>query len=253
VPGVIGAPRPVIAVTGRRVSGQVITHAVGFLDAPVDAYLSEYTDNLWSAGAMPVNLPGSADPVAVAEIVDGLVLSGGDDVDPRAYGRALGASVHPVDPLRDELELGLLSAMLELEKPVLGICRGAQLINVAFGGTLVADLPPDAGESHASYDHPRDHRRHAVHLDPGTRGHDLYGPEIWVNSFHHQAVERPGRGVTVSGRAVDGVAEMIEVADLPVLGVQWHPECLDADPVFEWLVSEARKRLTFPQPREAIA
>jgi putative glutamine amidotransferase len=245
--------RPVVAVTGRRLSGQVITSAVGFRDAPVDAYLSEYTDKTWAAGGMPVNLPSRVDVGEVADVIDGLVLSGGDDVDPRAYGRGLTASVHHVDPGRDEFELALLVAMVDREKPVLGICRGAQLINVAFGGTLVADLALDAGESHGSYAHPRDLRRHRVTFDPGTRGHGLYGRDVRVNSFHHQAVEQPGRGVVVSGRAADGVAEMIEVADLPILGVQWHPECLDADPIFDWLIEEARARPTFPQPREAIA
>jgi putative glutamine amidotransferase len=251
----------VVAVTGRQLSGRVLTSAVGFRDAPLDVYLSEYTDKIWAAGGLPVNLPTCGDPTQVADRLDALVLSGGDDVDPRAYGRPLGAAVHHVDPRRDRFELALLEAVLERDLPVLGICRGAQLINVALGGTLVADLPLDCGEAHASFEFPRELRRHAVHLEPGTTGHRLYGSEVWVNSFHHQAVETPGAGVTVSGRAADGVAEMIEVADRPVLGVQWHPECLDSDPVFDWLVEGAGRRAghlpgaarTYAQPREAIA
>lgn len=228
--------RPLVGLTGRRITGAVLTSAVGFQDAPVDAYLSEYAHQVTAAGGIPFHVPLGTDVAPLAGKLDALVLAGGDDLDPRQYGAVASPLIGPIDPRRDEFELALFQAMLDGGRPVLGVCRGAQLINVALGGTLVADLPLGCGQSHGSYAYPRALRRHSVRFVPGSLAHRLYGDEAEVNSFHHQAVDLLGRGVTVTGRADDGVVEAVELGGAPVLGVQWHPECLADDPAFDWLV-----------------
>jgi putative glutamine amidotransferase len=236
---------PVIGLSGRRTVARQLGAPAGFHDAPVDAYFSEYAVAVDGAGGLPVHLALDSDPESIADAIDGLVLSGGDDVDPFYYGAAVGPRTASVDPFRDDFELRVFTAMVAAGKPVLGICRGSQLINVALGGTLVPDLPVGHGESHASYAYPRAHRRHDVRFEVGSLAHRLYGARTRVNSFHHQAVERPGTGVRVTGLADDDVPEAIEVAGAPILGLQWHPECFGADPAFDWLVVGARgDRLT---------
>ena len=200
----------------------------GFADAPVDAYLSEYADAVARAGGVPLHLPMLVDQAeVVASRIDALILVGGADIGD--------------EPDRDAFEFALLGAVLAAGKPVLGICRGAQVINVALGGTLVADLPRGIGADHADLSQPRGLRRHRVTMTRGSLASRLYGETVEVNSFHHQAVDTPGEGVLVVGRADDGVAEVIEVFGRPVLGLQWHPETLDDDPCFGWLVGAARR------------
>lgn len=235
---------PLIGLTGRRVPALVLGVPHGWANAPVDAYFSEYAQSVAAGGGLPVHAPMTADPHELAHRCDGFVFSGGEDVDPVRYGGVVTAATTVVDPARDEFEIALLEAALALRKPVLGICRGAQLINVVCGGTLMPDLAIGQGNSHASYAYPRTYRRHEVRFDDGSLSHRLYGPRISVNSFHHQAVDQAGAGVTVTGRAGDGVAEAIEVEGAPVLGLQWHPECFDIDPAFGWLVEVSRLQNT---------
>ncbi|GAA1860063.1 gamma-glutamyl-gamma-aminobutyrate hydrolase family protein [Pseudonocardia ailaonensis] len=216
----------------------------GFNDSPADIYLSEYAQAAIRAGGLPVHLPLDVDARQVAQRIDGLLISGGADIDPAHYGADAAAAPDYGDALRDASELALVQEMRSAGKPVLGICRGAQLINVALGGSLVADLPVGTGESHAARDHPRALRRHNVTFEAGSLAARLYGPSVAVNSFHHQAVDVPGKGVHVSGWADDGVVESIEVEDEDILGVQWHPEALDSDPAFEWLVTSSAVLIT---------
>lgn len=234
------ASPPLIGLTGRRVPAMVLGVPHGWADAPIDAYFSEYAQSVTASGGLPVHTPLTADPHDLAARCDGFVFSGGEDVDPVRYSGTITPATTVVDPRRDEFEIALFEAAVALRKPVLGICRGAQLINVARGGTLVSDLLIGEGSSHASYAYPRTHRRHTVHFAEDTIGHRLYGRHTWVNSFHHQAVDRPGRGIVVSGHADDGVAEAIELDGAPVLGLQWHPECFNTDPAFGWLVDACR-------------
>lgn len=232
--------RPLIGLTGRQVPARVLGVPHGWADARIEAYFGEYAQAVTACGGLALHTPLAADPQALALRCDGFVFSGGEDVDPGRYGGLLTAATSAVDPQRDEFEMALFEAALALGKPILGICRGAQLINVARGGTLIADLAVGEGTSHASYAYPRAHRRHTVRFIEGTLGHRLYGPSTSVNSFHHQAVDRPGRGVAITGRACDGVAEAIELDGAPVLGLQWHPECFDIDPAFGWLVETSK-------------
>ncbi|MDR6866671.1 putative glutamine amidotransferase [Microbacterium resistens] len=233
---------PLIGITGRRKTASLIGAPSGFADAPLETYFSEYATSVLAAGGLPVHLPLDAPPSALADRLDAIIVTGGDDVDPRRYGQPPGAHTLTVDPERDDFESLLMEEAITRRLPLLGICRGAQLLNVVRGGTLRQHLALGEGESHGSYAYPRAYRAHEVRTVPGSVVESLYGASVRVNSFHHQAVERPGSGVSVTGTAPDGVVEAIELDGLPALGLQWHPEALAGDPVFGWLVERARSR-----------
>lgn len=244
---------PLIAITGRRGAGALIGAPRGFADAPVDIYLSEYAESVVRAGGLPVHIPLVADAALVMDRMDGLLIAGGEDVDPRRYGQSPGPWTTVVDPLRDQYEIDLIAAAIARDVPVLGICRGQQILNVARGGTLVQHLEFGEGESHGSYAYPRAHRVHDVEFTPDSTLARVYGSTVRVNSFHHQAVDRPGEGVVVAGRASDGVIEAIEVEGARALGVQWHPEVFGGDPIFDWLVRSAAAVSVSTDAQEAAA
>ncbi len=239
---------PLIGITGRRAAADLIGAPAGFEDAPVDIYLEEYAASARLAGGLPVHIPLEVDATALIEHLDGLILAGGEDVDPELYGQERGEHTTPGDGLRDRAEIALLAAAVEKGVPVLGICRGQQLINVAFGGTLIQHLDgTDNQDEHFHGHRPRRERVQEVTFEPGSVLHQAYGDAIRVNSFHHQAIDAPGTGVRVIGRAQDGVIEAIEVDGTEVIAVQWHPECFAGDPIFDRFVdtaAQARERRT---------
>ncbi|MEU3980011.1 gamma-glutamyl-gamma-aminobutyrate hydrolase family protein [Streptomyces sp. NPDC026672] len=177
------------------------------------------------AGGIAVMLPPDdpAHAAAVVERLDGLVIAGGPDVDPGRYGAERSPRTGPAAPERDAWELALIGAALGAGVPLLGICRGMQLLNVALGGTLVQHI-----DGHAEV--PGKFGEHAVRPVPGTRYASVVPEETVVPTFHHQAVERLGEGLVASAFAEDGTVEAIETggAGAFVLGVQWHPE-MDED------------------------
>jgi putative glutamine amidotransferase len=186
-----------------------------------------YLRAIESAGGMPVVLPPLGDAAALLERLDGICLSGGPDLDPEAYGAPdRHAELGPTEPDLDAFELALARAADERGIPVLGICRGAQALNVARGGSLHQHVP-----AHRQTE-PATATTHTVHVDPGTRLAGLVGTRpLRVNSFHHQAVDALGRGLRVVARAADGTVEAVEAAGARlVLGVQWHAEGLVAQP-----------------------
>ncbi len=195
-----------------------------------------YADALRRAGALPVAVP-PMDPenaAALLERVDGLVLTGGEDVEARLYGEAPHPRAEAPDPERDRWEAALVRAARTHRLPTLAICRGMQIANVAFGGTLVQDIASErpGAEKHGRED-ARAARVHAVHVEAGTRLARVLGVEsLTVNSLHHQAVDRHGSGLRIVARAGDGIVEAVEWADDDwwMLGVQWHPEELDRSP-----------------------
>lgn len=151
---------------------------------------------------------------------DGLILCGGGDIDPGYYHEEVDGSVN-IDHARDRTEFALMKAFVDAGKPVLGICRGLQLINVFFGGTLYQDLEnARAHSSFSDYD-----LIHHVHAEAGSIVRGLYGADFVVNSYHHQAVKDLGKGLRATMKATgSSVIEGIEHETLPVLAVQWHPE-----------------------------
>ncbi|MFF9213276.1 MULTISPECIES: gamma-glutamyl-gamma-aminobutyrate hydrolase family protein [unclassified Streptomyces] len=240
--------KPLIGITGRRLSlGMVKRTSRRFQYQFTDSYFSAFGDNVAAAGGIPVNLPFRADAEAVIERLDGLVVTGGQDVHPSRWGGS--AQVDPgVDPrwdfdapdlARDEYEAALITAALRANVPILGVCRGHQLLNVVLGGTLVEHIE-EGRIIHASQNYAPDDGdgEHIVSFTPGSLAHTLYGPQRVVNSWHHQAVDRLGRGLSVMGTTADGVVEAIKLDDSPVVGVQWHPEWMaSSDPLFDWLVA----------------
>ena len=203
-----------------------------------------YVRSTEGAGLTPVIIPPFTDPARAADVLvaaSGLLLTGGEDVDPRRYGAEPHAATQPPNPARDETELELLRVARERRIPVLAICRGIQIVNVAFGGTLVQDLPserPSAIVHDQPHDeaHPRSDRCHAVALSSGSLVAGAAGATaLEVNSYHHQAVDRLGAGLQATGHAPDGVVEACEGTERGwwLLAVQWHPEDLTTD-VHAW-------------------
>lgn len=151
---------------------------------------------------------------------DGLLLAGGDDIDPVRFGQANCGS-RGIDRARDEAELALLTAFFGAGKPVLAICRGHQVVNVWLGGDLVQDLDPSLAPFHGGGE---EDRVHPVKAAEGSLLHRLYGPVFSVNSSHHQALGRLGRGLSATARSEGGVIEAAEHNALPLISVQFHPE-----------------------------
>nr|WP_202550936.1 gamma-glutamyl-gamma-aminobutyrate hydrolase family protein [Streptomyces sp. SID8352] len=232
-----------IGITGRRLpAASLPLLEERYRHTRIDMYFTDFPRRVHRAGGIPVELPYEAGTRETVTRLDGLVITGGHDIHPALWGGGPDDAAGPIDVLRDEYEIALATAALDLLLPVLGVCRGAQVLNVARGGQLVPHLP-DHPVDHVSGTLPVHTLQHEVRLAEGSLARRLYGPSTRVNSLHHQAVGRCGRGITVTGRAPDGTAEVIEVPGSPVLGVQWHPEWMSGpDPAFEWLAAVSAGR-----------
>lgn len=193
-----------------------------------------YMQALLACGAMPAALPLTSDPAALADMIDmmdGFLFTGGGDIDPRLFGEQTRDVCGAIDPTRDAMELPLARMLAARpDKPVLGICRGFQVMNVALGGTLYQDLTADAGRSVIAHrqKQPDCYTSHSVTLaQDAILAHIAGSTEISVNSLHHQAVNRLGEGMRATALAPDGIIEAAEFAGHPFyVGVQWHPERL---------------------------
>jgi putative glutamine amidotransferase len=196
-----------------------------------------YVRALESAGLIPLVVPPLANAAAAVRVLDGvsgLVLTGGEDVDPAHYGETARRELGPVNCARDETELALFAAARNRSLPTLAICRGIQVVNVALGGSLVQDLPSQRSDvgAHELGDE-RTSRVHGVSIDPASRLASILGAQsLGVNSIHHQAIDRLGHSVRINARADDGVIEGLESDDPEwwMVAVQWHPEELVSTP-----------------------
>ena len=211
-------------------------------DIEVNVSQRTYSERIDAAGGLPVLLPaseaGTADPGATVELLDALVLSGGSDIDPAAYGAASDPHTQNTRPERDLFELALARAALERDLPLLGVCRGLEILNVALGGTLEQHL----GDAELHLHTPGRFSDHDVRLEPGSLAARAAGAErITVRSHHHQGVGRLGEGLVATGWAEPG--EVIEAIELPdrrwALGILWHTEEEETSAVIASLVETA--------------
>lgn len=236
-------PSPVILVTTG------IMHNEN--DQPVYQPRNTYFNALRRSGAYSVILPPLPDTGSVRRLlngVDGLLVTGGGDIDPDFYGESRNTRCGPSDIDRDRTEITAVQIAIELGIPVFGICRGHQVLNVALGGTLIQDIPSQVENSIVHCEENNRKPLHSVSIADGTILSKIQNENaIMVNSIHHQGVNKPGNGLRVSAISRDGVAEAIESVDgRPILSVQWHPEEYTAEypqfgKLFDWFVDEAAR------------
>ena len=208
--------RPVIGVTtyGRDNHGRYTLPA-------------EYVSAVQRAGALPLLIPpGTGHAEEYLELVDGLILTGGGDIDPAHYGGAQHETLYNVDTDRDRLELALAHEVVKRSVPTLGVCRGAQIVNVALGGTLIEHLPAEIGETVLHRKPSREPTPHPVRVKPGSRLASIVGiQELHPQSWHHQAIRSAAAGLEIVAHAPDGTIEAVEMIKHPwLIAVQWHPE-----------------------------
>lgn len=221
----------------------------GYGPESLHAVPDDYVKAIWEAGGLPILLPILPPEAssAMVDCVDGLLLTGGGDVDPSLYSERRSEALVGVDPRRDSIESAIVHQSIDRSRPLLAVCRGVQVLNVALGGTLIPDLPSAGWESHYQKA-PGTDPHHEVSIDPGSRiGRALGRPTLAVNSFHHQALRAEAPGLKPVAWATDGLVEAVELSDSSrwVVGVQWHPEMMVPDHpaqslLFRALVEEAR-------------
>lgn len=192
---------------------------------------SNYCRVLDRAGAVPV-ISAGGDPDALAAAMDGILFTGGGDIDPVRYGEENTHNIRS-DAELDEMELLLFRSFYALKKPIFGICRGIQTINVGMGGTLIQDIPSQVTVSAHKPLAEGEKPRHTVTAVPGSAVCRLFGSEFRTNSYHHQAVKTCGAGLTPTAVTDDGVIEAVEHESLPIIGIQWHPERMAGEESFD--------------------
>jgi putative glutamine amidotransferase len=237
---------------GIPVIGLTTYHGMDDESTPIVGLNRAYVDALIGSGAAPVLIPSGMQEHTCRELfnrLDGIVFTGGGDVDPDRFHGEKYPKIDDVDLERDDIELRLLMAAVVEKKPFLGICRGLQLINVGLGGTLYTHIPaqlPLAQKHDFKLNYPRDFLAHSVRLVGGTHLADILdATEIMVNSMHHQGVKDIAGALHSAADSPDGLVEGIELPDHPFgIAVQWHPECIADQPssqkLFHAFVDAAR-------------
>jgi gamma-glutamyl-gamma-aminobutyrate hydrolase PuuD len=229
--------RPVIGITAYA------EPAVrwGVWEVPAAVVPLAYVRQVEAAGGRPVLVPPSLDGIEeTIDVVDGLLFSGGSDIDPDEYGQEAHPETNGIRPERDRAELALLTAALDRDLPLLAVCRGSQVLNVARGGDLVQHLPEVVGDEKHKHT-PGTFADHEVDVKEGTRLRALLGERAPVKSHHHQGFGRVGEGLVETAWAEDGTLEAVEDPDKRfAVGVLWHPEEGEDAALFDALVAEAR-------------
>lgn len=225
--------KPVIGITGNY---EDLTCKLG----------KGYYQKVVEAGGVPVIIPPVTDPhviINTLDRIDALILSGGGDYNPLWAGEEPSPLLHGINAERDQAELMITRLAYHRQIPMLGICRGIQTLAMALGGKVFQDISDRATEKH-SQDADRSEPTHTVTVEKDSILYHLYSQQstLYVNSFHHQAVSDTGAKFRVTARSADGIIEAMESTEYkPVMGVQWHPECLEnGTPLFQWLVEEAQ-------------
>lgn len=217
--------RPLIGLTTRNIISPKY-------NIPMVASPKSYSEALLKAGALPVLIPLNTPEEefeALLERIDGIIFTGGGDIETARYQGETHEKVGDVDQERDQIELSLVHKVVEIEMPFLGICRGFQVINVAYGGTLYSHISDQLDNSleHSCFpDFPWDHIAHEVEVEGGSKLAEILGKtSVEVNSLHHQGAKEIGEGLVVTAKAPDGLVEGLELPDYPFgVAVQWHPE-----------------------------
>lgn len=217
-----------IGITCSRITGGA--WGIYSLGHFMDYTFSDYSQAVLHAGGAPVIIPAAQDQISLEAILDalqGLILSGGPDLNPRCYGEEPQSGLGEVDQTLDRMELLAAKLAIERNLPLLGICRGIQVLNVAMGGTLYQDIASQVPDSICHT--PKTDKAvntHTVRIEAGSRLRKILGRrEIWVNGKHHQALKNVAPGLAIAARARDGVVEAVEFKEKRfAIGVQWHPE-----------------------------
>lgn len=229
--------RPIVGITSYAEEARW-----GVWELPAALIPLSYVRAVERAGGRPLLVPPSVEGVEeTLDALDGLILSGGADLDPASYGAERHPQTDGTRPERDSAELALLEGALARDMPVLAVCRGSQVLNIARGGDLVQHLPEVVG--HEGHKHtPGVFADHGVDVLPGTRLHEVVGEHAPVKSHHHQGYGRLGEGLREAARAEDGTVEAIEDPSRRfALGVLWHPEEEEDAALFKALVEEAQR------------
>lgn len=237
--------KPVIGITGHYTREEL------FDAVKVDRH---YVEAVKSAGGIPLVIPVLEESYLAKDVLgrmDGLLLTGGPDVLPMLFDENPHVRIGSIDAGRDKWEIALFMKAYEMDMPILGICRGIQIMNVALGGTLYQDIPSQLKLAHAHFakDAPMDTLFHGIKIEPGLKLHEILGKSgIMVNSCHHQALKMVAKEFAIGAVANDGVIEAIEASGKNfVAGVQWHPEALcriheEHAKIFEAFLEAARKK-----------
>ena len=233
--------KPIILITGGT--------SYSVTGKPQWALNYSYHERITEAGGIPMMALNIQCVDEYVEIADGLLLSGGKDVEPKYYNQEKKYESVVTDPVRDELEWALVKAFVTKNKPIFGICRGIQTMNTYFGGTLYQDIPTELGGNHSGG------VNHELKMKEDSILGKLFGESMVINSYHHQVIERGASGFVATAWSDAGgheIVEAIEHESLPIWGVQWHPEsmsgavtnpveCVDSAPMFKYFVEQCKK------------
>lgn len=217
--------RPIIGITGNTANYK----NADFESFKIDYVSLGFSEAVSKVGGIPIVLPVKNESFAAeyVNMIDGLLLSGGQDVSPMLYGEEPRKVIGPISPERDLSEVAIIKEAIRQKKPILGICRGLQLINVVLGGSLYQDLNEDESITiqHVQRALP-EHVTHSIQVKTGSHIASIHQNGDFVNSIHHQAIKDLGNGLTVTAWSKDNVIEAIEAnnEDYDILGIQWHPE-----------------------------